>query len=51
MTHTRTSVCPHDCPDACSVQVGVEDGRIVSLAGDAAHPITAGFLCGKVNRY
>lgn len=51
MTEHRTSVCPHDCPDACSVRVGVADGRIVSIGGDPAHPVTAGFLCGKVNRY
>ncbi|HKI98283.1 MAG TPA: molybdopterin oxidoreductase family protein [bacterium] len=51
MIRTHTSVCPHDCPDACSVRVGVEDGRIVSIGGDPQHPVTAGFLCGKVNRY
>ena len=47
----RTAVCAHDCPDTCSVKVGVRGGRIVSVAGDDAHPITRGFLCGKVNRY
>jgi len=50
VTYT-TAVCTHNCPDACGVRVGVEDGRIVSLAGDPDHPITRGFLCGKVNRY
>jgi anaerobic selenocysteine-containing dehydrogenase len=48
---TRTVVCSHDCPDSCSVRVGVQDGRIHSIAGDPEHPITRGFLCGKVNRY
>lgn len=33
------------------MRVGVEDGRIVSITGDPDHPITQGFLCGKVNRY
>jgi anaerobic selenocysteine-containing dehydrogenase len=47
----RTVVCSHDCPDSCSVKVGVRDGRIVSIAGDPGHPVTRGFLCGKVNRY
>ncbi|NIP71526.1 MAG: molybdopterin-dependent oxidoreductase, partial [Gammaproteobacteria bacterium] len=51
LTEHRTAVCPHDCPDACSVQVRVEDGRISHLAGDPAHPVTAGLLCGKVSRY
>ncbi|MEE8554568.1 MAG: molybdopterin-dependent oxidoreductase, partial [bacterium] len=48
---THIAVCPHDCPDSCSVRVGVEDGRVVSIVGDPDHPITRGFLCGKVNRY
>lgn len=51
MRHTRTTVCTHNCPDACSIRVVVEDGRIVAIQGDPEHPITQGFLCGKVNRY
>ena len=31
--------------------VTVEDGRAVGVAGDPAHPVTAGFLCGKVSNY
>lgn len=31
--------------------VTVEDGRAVKLEGDPEHPITAGFLCGKVSTY
>ena len=27
------------------------DGRAVAVAGDPDHPITAGFLCGKVSNY
>lgn len=45
------TVCPHDCPDQCSMLAYVEDGRLVRVAGDPDHPFTAGFLCGKVNRY
>jgi anaerobic selenocysteine-containing dehydrogenase len=45
------TVCPHDCPDQCSVLATVEDGRLVKVAGDPEHPVTRGFLCGKVNRY
>jgi anaerobic selenocysteine-containing dehydrogenase len=44
-------VCPHDCPDTCSMVVTVRDGRAVSLKGDADHPFTRGFLCRKVTRY
>ena len=31
--------------------VTVENGRAVRVAGDPDHPVTAGFLCAKVNRY
>jgi anaerobic selenocysteine-containing dehydrogenase len=51
MTELLTAVCPHDCPDSCSVRIGVEGGRAVSIVGDPEHPVTRGFLCGKVNRY
>ena len=47
----RRTVCAHDCPDACSVLVTVEAGRVVRTVGDPQHPFTRGFLCGKVNRY
>lgn len=48
---TQQSVCALDCPDACSVLVHIEDGKAVRLEGNPAHPITRGFLCGKVARY
>lgn len=44
-------VCPHDCPDTCSMLVTVQDGRAVSLRGDPDHAFTRGFLCQKVTRY
>jgi anaerobic selenocysteine-containing dehydrogenase len=31
--------------------VSVEDGRAVDVGGDPDHPLTAGFLCGKVSNY
>ncbi len=31
--------------------VDVQDGRAVAVAGDPDHPLTAGFLCGKVSNY
>jgi anaerobic selenocysteine-containing dehydrogenase len=43
--------CPHDCPDTCAMHTTVEDGRAVKVAGDPDHPITVGFLCGKVSNY
>lgn len=45
------SVCPHDCPDTCSMLVTVENGRAVRMAGDPDHPVTRGFLCTKVAKY
>src|SRR5215210_818050 len=43
--------CPHDCPDTCAMHVTVEDGQAVKVASDPDHPITVGFLCGKVSNY
>jgi anaerobic selenocysteine-containing dehydrogenase len=46
------AACPHDCPDTCAMLVTVdEDGRAVEIGGDPEHPITDGFLCGKVSNY
>ena len=33
------------------MHVTVEDGRAVQVKGDPDHPITHGFLCGKVSNY
>ena len=44
----RHSVCALDCPDACSLLVHVEDGRASVSAEIPIHPVTRGFLCGKV---
>src|ERR1700709_1932994 len=47
------AVCTHDCPDSCGVLVTVDTqtGRAVKMQGDPAHPVTRGFLCGKVAKY
>jgi anaerobic selenocysteine-containing dehydrogenase len=50
MTIVRAA-CPHDCPDTCAMNVTVEDGRATAVAGDPDHPVTRGFLCGKVSNY
>ncbi len=44
-------MCALDCPDTCAVLVKIEDGHAIRLRGDPAHPVTQGFLCGKVARY
>lgn len=49
LVHT---VCSHDCPDSCGVLVTVNaEGRAIKVEGDPAHPVTQGFLCGKVAKY
>ena len=47
----RRTACSLDCFDACGIVAEVEDGRIVRLGGDPAHPFTRGALCNKVNHY
>ncbi|MSV30164.1 MAG: molybdopterin oxidoreductase [Bryobacterales bacterium] len=51
MPEIRHSVCALDCPDACSLLITVEDGFGSRLRGNPEHPITQGFLCGKVAKY
>jgi anaerobic selenocysteine-containing dehydrogenase len=49
------TACPLDCPDGCSLTVGVENGRLISVdatpVGQAANELTAGFICQKVKHH
>jgi anaerobic selenocysteine-containing dehydrogenase len=46
------SVCPHDCPSACALEVERIDGkRIGRLHGALAQTYTRGVVCAKVARY
>jgi anaerobic selenocysteine-containing dehydrogenase len=47
----RHSVCALDCPDCCSLLVSIEDNHATRLRGNPDHPVTRGFLCGKVAQY
>jgi anaerobic selenocysteine-containing dehydrogenase len=51
MPEVRHSVCALDCPDCCSLLINVDDGKGTQLRGNPNHPVTQGFLCGKVARY
>jgi anaerobic selenocysteine-containing dehydrogenase len=51
MADVRHSVCALDCPDCCSLLINVQDEQGSHLRGDPNHPVTRGFLCGKVARY
>lgn len=52
-THRVHAVCSLDCPDSCAVLVTIDTatGRALKVAGDPTHPVTQGFLCGKVAKY
>lgn len=52
-TRVVHAVCSHDCPDSCGILVTVDEasGRAIKVQGDPTHPVTRGFLCGKVARY
>lgn len=46
------SACPLDCPDACSLEVTVEKGRVVKLDGARdRNPVTEGYICAKVRKF
>jgi anaerobic selenocysteine-containing dehydrogenase len=48
----RNSVCPHDCPSTCALEVEVLDNRrIGAVRGAAGNDYTAGVVCAKVARY
>jgi len=49
---THPSVCPHDCPSACALDVELDTaGRVTRLHGAKDHPHTRGIVCAKVARY
>jgi anaerobic selenocysteine-containing dehydrogenase len=49
---TVHSVCSHDCPDSCGILVTIDEaGKATRIQGDPSHPVTQGFLCGKVAKY
>ena len=52
LSHFKQSVCPHDCPSACSLDVEVLEGnRIGRVHGSRQNTYTAGVICAKVARY
>jgi anaerobic selenocysteine-containing dehydrogenase len=49
---TARSVCPHDCPSACALDVEIIDDRTIGrVRGAKDDPYTAGVICEKVARY
>ncbi len=52
LARTVHTVCSHDCPDSCAVLVTIDElGKATRVQGDPEHPVTRGFLCGKVAKY
>ncbi len=49
--HTVSTVCPLDCPDSCSLDVRIQDGRVTSIDGSSLNPVTDGYICAKVRRF
>ena len=49
--HAVATVCPLDCPDSCSLDVTVQDGRVVAIDGSSRNPVTGGYICAKVRRF
>ena len=52
----RNSVCPHDCPSCCALEVDVHTddaggARIGTVRGARDNTYTAGVICAKVARY
>lgn len=49
---TIRSVCPHDCPSVCALDVDILlDGSVGRVRGAKDDPYTAGVICEKVARY
>ncbi len=52
MSVKKRSVCPHDCPSVCSLDVEVLDEKTIGkVYGNKSHSYTAGTICAKVSRY
>lgn len=51
-TRFAATVCPHDCPSACSLEVELlDDATIGKVRGARDNSYTEGVICSKVSRY
>ncbi|MEZ4632943.1 MAG: molybdopterin-dependent oxidoreductase [Deinococcales bacterium] len=50
-TQELRTTCPLDCPDACSLILTSQDGKVTKLKGNPQHPNTQGFACVKMYEY
>ncbi len=49
--HHVEAACPLDCPDSCSLTITIHRGRIETIDGSRANPVTGGFICAKVRQF
>lgn len=48
----KATVCPHDCPSACALEIDVTpEGKLGRFRGANSNSYTAGVICAKVARY
>src|SRR5262245_51400304 len=45
------TACPLDCPDACSLAVTVQHGKVIKIDGSSKNEVTDGFICAKVRKF
>lgn len=45
------TACPLDCPDACSLSVTVQHGKVITIDGSRKNPVTDGYICAKVRKF
>ena len=45
------TACPLDCPDACSLAVTVQRGKVLKIDGSHKNPVTEGYICAKVRKF
>src|SRR5262249_61169062 len=45
------TACPLDCPDACSLAVTVQHGKVIGIDGSHKNPVTDGYICAKVRKF
>jgi len=45
------TACPLDCPDACSLAVTVQRGKVINIDGSQKNPVTGGYICAKVRKF
>ena len=48
---TVRTACPLDCPDSCTLDVTVENGRILEIDGGDENPTTRKYICAKVRKF